>query len=327
MGRKIAVIVVVFLAFYLGAHFYIRWKNTVTDDVSKISRLVDCDPNELKALKISPKGGNPDGELVFQRSDQPRAGLSPSIQLSFSEWKLANPKGEADSGMMIRFASMFCELYDPIPTKESEFTPGEAAAEKIVFDLQGGNQPGEHTLFFGNTSSDRLNVVKYRAPNGDERFLKIQPKILQLAGLAPKEFLNMKVMRMSADNVMVASVFDGQKEKFTLERQDDGWRVLNAGKLLGKGSVEAAKYINRLTTLRAIKVNEEALSPTACDPTASRMRVQLSGVEDRKETLYFQYGKTGNLSVCNSARDALFTVHRDLVPYIEAPTKELIEKP
>jgi hypothetical protein len=324
MGRKLLVLVLVFAAFYMGAHYYIRWRNTVTDDVSKISRLVECDPNEMKGLKITAADGS---EYSFTRADQPRAGLSPAAQLSFSEWQYDNPiKGEADASLMIRLATMFCEIYDPIPTDDAQFKAGATTAEKIFLRLEGGKAPGEHSLQFGPISGDRLNVVKYQGP-GVERVVKIQPKILTLASLKPKDYLNTKVMRMSADNVMVATIFENQKEKFTLERQDDGWRVLRGGKLLGPGNEEAGKYINRLTTLKALRVNEEGLSPTACEAGSARMHVQLAGVGDRAETLYFQYQKKGDVAACNSAREALFVVHRDIIPYLETPSEKLLGNP
>ena len=48
MTKKISGLFLIFIACYLGAHFYIRHKNTVYDDVSKIGRLIECEQNEFK---------------------------------------------------------------------------------------------------------------------------------------------------------------------------------------------------------------------------------------------------------------------------------------
>jgi hypothetical protein len=135
---------------------------------------------------------------------------------------------------------------------------------------------------------------------------------------------------MTADNVNVMTVFRGAKESFTLERQGSGWRVMLGGKEIGRGTEEAQKYVNRLSTLKAIKADEDALSPANCDRAQSRMSIEIIGVGDRKEALFFQYKpdsksdkKPRNVTVCNTARDALFTVHRDLIPYLETPVEKL----
>jgi hypothetical protein len=327
MIRKIGIILLVFVAFYTGAHFWIRWRNTVTDDVTKLTRLVECDPNEVRSLNLTSRAEDEGVVLSFTRTDTARPGLSSSAQLTFSEWRMHSPlKGEADAAVLTRFASMFCELYDPIPTRDDLFSEGAVAAESLVFGLEGGKESGEHILRFGPVTEDRMNVVRYVSPRGAERTIKIQPKLLQLASLRSEDYLNRRVMRITADNVNVAIVFAGGKEKFTLEREGAGWRVLIAGKVQGGGSEEATKYVNRLTTLRALKADEDSLSPSACEDSASKMSVRVEGVGDRQETVYFQYGKTGPLTACNTARDALFTIHRDMVRYLETPVVELLER-
>lgn len=324
MVKKIAIILLVFVCFYLGAHFYIRWKNRVTDDSSKVTQLVACDPNEVKGIKIAGKDGK---ELLFTRVDQAAAGVPPAAQLAAAEWKYESPlSGEADAAAMIRFASMFCEIYDPAPTRDEEYAPGAAPVESVTFNL---GEKGEHTLRFGKTAEERMVVTRYEG-GGSSRTVKIQPKIMQLASQPAAAYLNTRVMRMTADNINVATVYRGSKESFALERRGDGWRVMAAGKEIGPGSEEAQKFVNRLSTLKALKVDSEALNPANCDRAQSQISVELTGVGDRKEALFFQYqpepkgkGKARGVTVCNTARDALFTVHRDLIPYIEVPAEKL----
>lgn len=324
MAKKIAIILLIFVCFYLGAHFYIRWKNQSTNDASKVTQLVQCDPNEVKGIKISQKGGK---ELSFSRVDQPGAGVPPAAQLAAAEWKYESPlSGEADASVMIRFASMFCEIYDPAPTRDEEYAPGAAPVDHIVFQL---GEKGDHTLRFGKTAEERMVVTRYEGA-GLARTVKIQPKIMQLASQEPAAYLNTRVMRMTADNVNVATVYHGSKESFSLERQGDGWRVMAGGKDIGQGNEEAQKFVNRLSTLKALKVDSEALSPANCERAQSKISVELAGVGGRKEALFFQYKpeakgkeKQSGVTVCNTARDALFTVHRDLIPYIELPAEKL----
>jgi hypothetical protein len=324
MAKKIAIILLVFVCFYLGAHFYIRWKNKASDDVSKATQLVACDPNEVRTIKIFRKD---DKELSFTRADQAAAGVPPAAQLAAAEWKYESPLvGEADAAVMIHFASMFCEIYDPAPVRDEEFTPGAGAADRIVFGL---GEKGEHTLRFGKAAEERMVVTRYEG-NGSSRTVKMQPKIMQLASQEPGAYLNMRVMRMAADNINLATVYHGTKEIFTLERQGDGWRLMASGKEIGPGSEEAQKFVNRLSTLKALKVDSEALSPTNCERAQSKISVEFSGVGGRKEALFFQYKPEAKnkknpaiVTVCNTARDALFTVHRDLIPYIELSAGQL----
>jgi hypothetical protein len=324
MAKKIAIILLIFVCFYLGAHFYIRWKNQATTEMSKVTHLVQCDPNEVRAIKITQKDGK---QLSFSRVDQAGAGVPPAAQLAASEWKYESPlSGEADASVMIRFASMFCEIYDPAPTRDEEYSEGAAPVDRIVFQLA---ERGDHSLRFGKATEERMVVARFEG-KGESRTVKIPPKIMQLAAQEPLAFLNTRVMRMTADNVNVATVYQGNKELYRLERQGEGWRVMADGKDLGPGSEEAQKFVNRLSTLKALKVDSEALSPTNCERAQSKISVEFAGVGNRKEALFFQYKpepkgkeKPSGVTVCNTARDALFTVHRDLIPFIELPAVKM----
>jgi hypothetical protein len=325
MARKIFTILLIFVCFYLGAHYWIRWRNRVTDDVTKISRLVNCEANDVRGIQIvRPKNKNgKEQTLAFDRADQPKEGVPAAAQMLFAEWKFLPPDhGEADAVVLNRLASMFCELYDPIPVRDEEFKPA-AAAEKIVYRLANGES---HAIQFGQVGSDRLELIRYQDPAGAEKTFKIDPKMLQLSTLDKGEYLNMRVMRMNADNVNVVSVYQGNREKFTLERTGDGWRVMVGGNEVGPGSEEARKFVNRLTTLKALKADEESLSPAQCERAQSRMSAEVQGVGDRKEAVFFQYKKTGPITVCDTARDALFTVHRDFIPYLETPLEKIKAK-
>lgn len=325
MAKKIGIILLVFVCFYMGAHFYLRWKNSAREDVTKVAKLVDCDANKVRALKIAPPEAIEKYESSeFTRVDKAAEGVPAAAQLAASEWRITKPvSGEADGPTLVRIASMFCDLYDPAHVSPEEF---KHPAAKLTVEVEG---QGEHVLWMGPATSDRMVVSRHRAPDGTEQTVKIPPNLLQVTSLKPAEYLNLRVLRMSADNVNSVSVFEGEREKFKLERQGDGWRVLSAGKDMGAGSEEARKFVNRLSTLKAVKADEKALSPTHCERGTSRMSVELVGVGDRKEALYFQYSKNkkGPVSACNTARDALFTVHQDFIPYLETPLERMRAAP
>ncbi|MGG2324687.1 hypothetical protein, partial [Salmonella enterica] len=90
----------------------LRWKNTVYDDVTKIGRLVECQPNDFRSLEITLTGEGASGELRFERVDQPEAGVPAVTQVGRWRWRMVRPvRGEADADHVRRVASTICELY------------------------------------------------------------------------------------------------------------------------------------------------------------------------------------------------------------------------
>lgn len=323
MARKIFTILAIFIAFYMAGHYWIRWRNTVTDDVTKVSKLVDCEPNQVRALSIESK---PD-RLEFGRVDVPAAGTPEPIQLLNAEWKITAPlKGEADAAMMSRLASVLCETFDPIPVREKDWVAGSGDVKGLSFTVADGAGKGSHIFEFGSQTTDQMVFLKYTAPSGSARFVKLPNKLLQIVSLKPAQYLNMRVMRMQTDNISRLDVLTKGKEIFSLERESEGWKVLAKGKNLGAGSPEADKYVNRVATLRAIKVESEALNPANCEPGTNKFTLKFSGVAGKAETIYFQYGKVGPVTACSTAREALFTIHRDMIPYLETPLEKITAK-
>jgi hypothetical protein len=321
MARKIATLFALFIVSYLGAHFYIRWKNRIQYDTIKTSSLIECEPNQIRSLKILQREGVAEQMLVFERIDTAEPGLPPAAQLAKSEWKESSPAvGEADTTVMNHLVSQICELYDPIPLRTEEMVdaavPGRRAKRMEISILTNGKVE-QHEMDFGPVSSDRQNVIRYRSPNG-ERVVKIVPQLLQLASKPPKDFLNLRVFRVNTDNTQAAIIsFDG-KEKFVLERQGADWRVTSAGKEMKPGR-EVERYLNTLTTLRAKEVvpGESA----DCEKKPHKAVIQLTAIGGRKELAGFDYGKKGPVAACDSARATKFTVDPDIVKYLDLPMK------
>jgi hypothetical protein len=168
-----------------------------------------------------------------------------------------------------------------------------------------------------------LNLVRYQHGKGS-RVVRIPPKIFQLASLPAKAYRNYRVMRMTLDNIQTASVFIGGKESFTLERSGADWRIRRGEEDLGPASVEAARYINRLSTLKAMGIKDPSYSAETCEKSPHRVRVSLDGVASRQEAIYFSYGKEKKLTACSNQRSSLFEIHRDLLKYLEPSTRTLI---
>jgi len=331
MVRKIITLVVLFVVFYMSAHYYIRWKNTVTDDVTKISRLVECHPNDLRALRIQQRTeeGKPE-ELSFERVDQPQPGVPAVTAAERWEWKYVKPfPGEAEPVLIRRIASTICELYDPISLRDEDMKPDTMShrhAERLEATLATKSGPQNYIFEFGAVSPDHSNVIRFTGPGGT-RVLRIPDHFLQAASLTPEAYRNLRVMRLEADNVERAELKIDGKERFTLERAGADWKVLLGGKEKGEGSEEASRFINRVSTLRAIGVDSPEYSPKDCESSPAKAVLNMHGVAGREEILRFNYGKAGDVAACSSARTMKFRVHHDLLQFLDIPMKSVLAKP
>lgn len=329
MMKITGILFLVLIASYLGAHYWIRWKNTVHDDVTKISRLVDCEPNDVRYLSIFQSTEGRVEELGFARTDTISPGTPSVVAFGESSWRYLSPfKGEADATLLRRLASTLCELYDPVLLRPEDMKyapPGKRVASKLVFGLGGKLGARAITFDLGAVGPDKLNFVLF-TQDSKERVAKIPERFLMAASLPPEDFRSLQAMKIAADNVQVAKLKVDGKERFTLERAGAGWRVLLGEKELGQGSEEAARYINRLATLKALEVLEPEHSSQQCAAGKARAVLEVKGVANREESLRFDYGRGGDVSVCSTARTMKLRVHRDLLKYLDVPAKRLLAK-
>jgi len=322
MMKKILISLVVFVALYLGLHFWLRHKKTVTDDVTKLGRLVECDPNTISGIQI-----NLSKETVtYERKDAIRAGTPASLSLTNSEWYASGSiRGEADGSLLARLAAMVCETYDPLPLRGGDFTPlPEGKTASIAFSEIKDGKRVNHLIGFGAQTSDRMTLIRYVSPSGSVNIFKVPTKLFQLVSQPAKSTLNRRVARMRSDNIMKMVVKAKNKEIFQMERTDSGWNVMEGKKSLGLSPVEADKFINRLTTLSALDVSSDGLSPQYCEPGSTDWELQMSGVTAQAETVFFTVNKAGLLKACSSARNTLFFVHRDFLKYLQVSAKSLL---
>lgn len=324
MAKKLIALVLVFVSFYMGAHYWLRWRSRVTDNATKTTRLVECEPNSVRKITLRLRNSKEESVAAFHREDVPRAGVPAAVQLADAVWRMDQPEQtEADAALLTRISSMVCALYDPIPARGDDWREGEAGGAKLGFTLADGS---EHSLHFGGLGADRLSVVRYRA-GGAERLVRIPVKLFQLASLAPRTFVNLRLARIAPDNTQTVKFLVDGKERFSLEREGAGWQVLVGGKALGAGSAEADRFLNRLLTLKGMAVEKMKYPAAECARGSARFLVELTGVAGRSERLYFRpAGKARELLACNSERDALLRVHADLWRYLDIPAKKMLAK-
>lgn len=331
MLRKSLILLLIFITVYLAAHFYIRGKNRATLDSVKVSKLIDCEQNQVRSIRVSQK--NKSGKetiLSFERTDQPAAGLPVAAQLAGAEWAYKSPlSGEADASILNRIAAKICEQYEPIPIRAEDVGEPTASGDKsfaikLEFQLTGDAQT--RALRFGAIASDRQSMAEY-TENNKSRFVKIAPELFNITSLPPADFLNLRVMKMNLDNIQRAAFFFDGKEKFILERAGADWTILSDSKFRGAASENAIKYVNRIGTLRAVGILSSEYTREQCAAGKHAIRVELSGVGERSEILQFDVVKNKEkyLSACSTERKALFRVHQDLLNYLLVPMKELIE--
>jgi hypothetical protein len=328
--KIVGILLTVLVMSYLGAHYWIRWKNTVHDDVTKLSRLVECEPNEVRSITITQAAAGKQEELAFARVDQPQPGVPPAISFAEGEWRYLRPRqGEGDATLLRRIASTLCELYDPIPLRESEMAAAESNPERRAVKLSVvlAGKKGEETVSidFGSVSADRMNTVRLGTKDGN-RVVKIPNRFLHSASLSPDLFLGLQVMKNSGDNIQLATLKVDGKERFTLERAGADWKLVVNGKDNGAASEEANRFVNRLATLKALDVLEPAYEPERCRSMNAKAVVEMRGVAGREEALRFDYGRGGDIAACSTLRRSKFRVHRDLLKYLDVPARALAGK-
>jgi len=312
---------------YMGAHYWIRWKNTVHDDVTKISRLVDCEPNEVRSLSILQSAEGMQEELIFQRVDQAQSGVPSVVAYAGAEWKYVKPMlGEADSTLIRRVASTLCEIYDPIALRESDMKPPEGEGRKalrIAVGLEGKKKAENLSVEFGQVGPDRMNIVMVTSASIGKRVVKIPDRFLQSASLTPEQYRSLQVMRTNADNIQQATLKIDGKERFSLERAGADWKILAGGKA-GPASEEANRFVNRIATLKALDVLEPEHEPQRC--RSGKAVFEVRGIAGREEIVRFDYGRGGDIAACSTSRSMKFRVHRDLLKYLDVPAESLTKK-
>lgn len=329
MARKLLALPAIFIVFYLGAHYYIRWKHTIRDDVTRLGRLVECEPNEFQAIQIDQEADGKTETVALEREDAPKPGMPAAAAVSRWEWRFTERlAGEADPVLVRRIASTICELYDPSPIRPGDFRPlragqaGRRVARKVNAVLRAERGPVVLSFEFGDPRG-RLYPLRFDGPSG-ARHVMVADLFQRVSALSPAELRNMRVMRLDSDNVQQASLRINGEERFTLERAGSDWKVFVGGKEKGTGSEEAAKFLNRISTLRGLKISAVGYSSHDCARDKAAAVLSLRGIGGREETLRFAYGRAGSMAACSSLGTQRFVVHRDLLPFLDIPVTKVL---
>jgi len=323
MARKISLLFVLFIACYMAAHYYIRYKNTVTDDVTKLGRLANCQPNDARAIKIEQATDGKMQALLFERTDKPAPGIPAVAAMEHWSWVMRSPEsGVADPTAIRRIASTLCELYDPVPVRAEEFRP-ETSPRRLARRVEFTFERGPVAVVEFGADLDRSTVIHYQGPEGD-KMVRIPDRFLEVVSLPLADFKNMRVMRLETDNIQQATLTIDGKERFSLERAGADWNVLSQGKTVGSGSEEAVKFLNRISTLRGIGVLAEDFTEEKCAQLKPRAVVKVLDLTGREETVRFLYGKAGgDITACSSLGTQEFKVHHDMLPFLDVSLKSI----
>lgn len=318
--KKLSLLLLILIVSYLGAHYWIKWRRTLHDDVTKVGRFVSCEPNQIRLIEVERTTPMLQPEkLKFERVDRADPGVPEAILFARSDWRYRSPlTGEAEASTLRRIASSLCELWDPILIQEPK---AFQSLTKISFLTETG---GRGSLSVSQPGEDRLVIAKFESPSGETKFAKIPDLIYRVVGIPVEDFRTKRVVRMEADNVQRATLIFSGKERFTLERAGAGWVILFGEERIGTGGASAGKFVNRLATLQALDVIEPEFSAQECKKLKARATVNLAGVAGREETVVLDYGRGGDIAACSTGRNMKFRVHRDLVKYIDISPRALM---
>lgn len=329
MKRKLAILFLIFIACYMGTHYYIKWKNRSFLDSEKTTKLIDCLPNQVREFSLRQMESGKEKELKFIRIDKPEAGLTDSVQLSKAEWQWVSPLvgAEADSGLFNRLASMVCGIYEPIPTKQEEMgdlPATDLVAKEITFLWNKERGSKTATIRFGRMSQNRKNIIELTF-DGQKKYFQISPELMQVLSQEQKYFSNMRVMKVALDNIQAAEVERNKKENFHLERDGADWSIVVDGKKT-TGAAEAARFINRISTLRALEIINNNYPAEECEKNGGQVVVKIQALAGQQEKIYFNTKGGEYLEACNSARKSKFKIHKEMWKYLVTPLKELTKK-
>lgn len=321
MIKKIAFLIVLFLAAYLGAHFYIRESKKIKTDTAILTRLLDCEPNNVKRIKLYNSQGH---EIAFDRVDDLVNGMPSTAQFGMAEWDISMPDmGEGDTQAINRVASTTCESFNPVPINKSSWK-GKASNEGITSYIELGFIKDEHEkrarLSFGESYPDKTVDIELKVDEREPEYFRISSKLFNLINEEEKNWKNFKITRMPNDSIQVVSVFLKNQEKFTLEREGISWRKKIGSIDKGLVSEEANKYVNRISTLRALDIKNPNLGKANCESKAKDFKIIFRGLNNNSEIIVINKSKN-HLFACSSARDSEFIVHGDMLKYLPTSIK------
>lgn len=307
---KIVFLGIVFLAALASGIF---WSKSGVKHREKVAaQLLDCDPNDVRKIELTESNR---GQIILERTDAAADQAFKSQVTDLIQWQMREPRRvEADAGKVSKLVGMLCHTYNPEKISDQEKQGVSFNGTTVRIWEKADEQPVE--LQFSPKVVQRRGYVRVGDSGAAYRVSEALFRVVSV----PADFLeNRKIARIVPSNVLRLRVWAKEKEAISMERNDDGWLLKRGEKILGNGSEEAERYVNRIVTLNALSLVAEH---TVCQK-APDFRLELGGVSGRKEELKFFFYKDGMLG-CNSDRSDTFLVHRDFAKYLSISPKKLM---
>ncbi len=323
--NKALTTIICFLVFFLALLLrqYIIQSN---DSASIWGPPPTCDKNDITHFTLSQINGDKKDSNTFRRTNPIKKNIPDSARDLSAAWEFIEPDlGEADAQVLQRLVGSICSLPlgRAIPSRDKKKLGLDNPRIKgslqkpqpddlpQVWHFQVGGKYTSRTVAIFLKKNDGSSAV-YEAPLGLEKLLQSNTQ----------RFLNRRVMRMPLGNVNYVNVQFAKRKGFTLERGSLDWKMLVEGETVAAPSDEIRRFVNRLGTLRALDILKKSVTEKKCRKLADAAIVQIEGIGNHKETLYFSEPqdlankKRKRMLTCNSQRKSLLGVHKDMWMYL-----------
>jgi hypothetical protein len=336
MKKKLIYLVTVFVVALLSGYFWLQWKHQKVLAERAPKAFLTCNKYDISQIELLRRENGGGKRYLFERTDHPKAGLTPETAALSAEWQLTVPEVvEADASLAKMMVQAFCDLYSYQKVENTDLSAlglKEPAVE-VVLSAAASKEKNWRVRLSNKVpqSANQKHLVYAAIPNGETWDVYLVPPTARMIFFIPKErFNNRRLVKMQVHDVQLAKVFFQGVERFSIERSGGDWQLISAGKNLGVNE-EAGKYINRISTLSAIELLANSGGEKYCTskPKELEVEVQLVGVADRRETIRFskpsmQKGKT-LMKACSHSRQAIFGVHPEMWKYLDQSSKALAQ--
>lgn len=297
-----------------------------------------CSNQDVKEISIARASSvGTDGIVRLLRVDVANPDTPDAVSLLRAEWNISTPDlGEADPLFVQRIVGELCfqplaqrigvpdpvqlKLTDPVISAELRFLPpGKSSPETWVFRF-GAALPQQRVA---------LQLIR----NGENNFFYSVPdSAFQLLSTPAERFRNRRLVKLPIEHIERVQVSFAGKAAYSAERGNGSWRIFEEGKEIGISSQEFLKFMNRLTTLRAMEIEAKEVTMERCQELAGAIQIDLEGADRSVEHLHF--GKPEDSSgenrmrmyACNSARKALFRIHKDMWIYLNEKIDAYVDR-
>lgn len=330
MKQKALILVAVFTVSLIAGLLFRRVRHTETVKPTEIATILKCIGPRVDQVQLSRSTGAEKPEELYFRKFTPPGMASEAIAQLFAEWKMEKPHdAEANTNLLNTIVSTLCESNRDTPYTESSDLK-ELGIEQGRLEIRFYEGQQEWKVRIGKKPGSNNLIVA--VPNRTHWDLFMISNKLELLLNAPVEdFQNRLPLKMNIDNADLIRVSAGGKERFSLERENEGWNTMDGKQVVARASEEGEKYANRLSTLQALDWQSTEYAASDCKKLKAKFVVNVEGIGGKKEELRFsapQYvagEKDKRILACSSERSALFLVHPDMEKYLSYSAKDFAQ--